>query len=113
MDSLAKRVGKRIKELRERHGLSQRELGKAASTSQVTIYKIETGTVATNLEMLERIASQLGVSPASLLEDARAEPAPAAEPKRVENNHGIQDRLTKTLEEVDRLKSEIERLKKA
>lgn len=65
--SLVESVGIKIKQLREAHGLSQDELADSAGTTQVAIWRIETGKVGTNLKLLEKIAKQLDVEPAELL----------------------------------------------
>ena len=65
--SLPEIVGARIKEERDKHGLSQKALGAAAGVSQTTVWSIEAGETATNLEVLEAIAKQLGVDPSDLL----------------------------------------------
>lgn len=67
MESLKIYVGKRIKELREKHGLSQKALAEAAQTSDITISAIERGATATNIELLGKIAKQLDTSPALLM----------------------------------------------
>jgi transcriptional regulator with XRE-family HTH domain len=67
MDPLKVRVGRKIKWLRERHGLSLQELGNAAGVSEATMISIEKGRTATNVDILERIARQLGVDPAVLI----------------------------------------------
>jgi transcriptional regulator with XRE-family HTH domain len=64
---LARQVGEMIRQLRERHGLTQEELGRAAGLTKVSISHIERGITATNLAALERIAHQLGASPAELV----------------------------------------------
>lgn len=61
-------IGSRIKSAREAKKLTQEELGLACGTTKQTIFKYETG-VITNipLDRLERIATALNVTPASLM----------------------------------------------
>lgn len=61
-------TGKRIKECRERNGITQEELGAACNTTKQTIFKYENG-VVTNIpiDRLARIAGVLGVAPAYLM----------------------------------------------
>lgn len=68
-------LGETIKELRTALRLSQTELAELAGTSQVTVYKIETGKTATNVSLLSRIAKALKVSPSDLLAGVKAPPA--------------------------------------
>jgi DNA-binding XRE family transcriptional regulator len=81
MSTLRQVVGNNIKELRERHGLSQGELAEVVGTSVKTIVSIEKGHAATNLDLLEQISKQLAVEPSQL---TRNRPYPptlrAAEP---------------------------------
>ena len=67
MDFIA--VGKRIKEAREREGLTQEELAEYVDMSPTHISVIERGKKGLRLENLVRIANVLGVSPDELLQD--------------------------------------------
>lgn len=67
MDFIA--VGKRIKEAREREGLTQEELAEYVDMSSAHISVIERGKKGLRLENLVRIANVLGVSPDELLQD--------------------------------------------
>lgn len=60
-------IGKRLKALRERRGLSQYELARAAQVSQGLIWQIEAGRKNPGLETLLRLAQALSVSPEELL----------------------------------------------
>src|SRR4051794_23094713 len=53
-------VGVSVREARERHGLTQRQLAYRVLSTQQAISRIERGTVAPTVEMLERIAAALG-----------------------------------------------------
>ncbi len=58
----------RLRALREKRGLSQRELAKAAGLHQPRIVELEAGKRANiSLDTLERLADALGVAPAALL----------------------------------------------
>lgn len=81
MSALSISVGKKIKELREGHGLSQRQLAEAAKTSHVTISRIEFGRTATTIDILDRIAHQLDTTPAALLGGESTQPSSALNPK--------------------------------
>ncbi len=60
----------RIRELRERAGLSQDQLAVLANTSQPQIDRLEKGGRRVTIEWLLRLASALGCAPADLLPDA-------------------------------------------
>lgn len=62
-----KKVGKRIKFLREEKGLSQEELACDANVSRSTISMIETAQNDITLTKIKRIAVALGVEPYELL----------------------------------------------
>ncbi|WP_417449580.1 XRE family transcriptional regulator [Kordiimonas sp.] len=59
----------RLKEIRERKGLSQTELADAIGTTQGQIYKLESGSVRLSDVWLERLAPVLGVPQGALLSD--------------------------------------------
>lgn len=54
-------IGKRIKELRKSHGLSQKELGKLIGVSGSMIGQYETGQRRPKIETIMRITSALGI----------------------------------------------------
>lgn len=59
-----------VKELREANDLTQGELAKRARVSRATVNRIENGRPKSiDLDVLERIAKALGVSPAALIVD--------------------------------------------
>jgi transcriptional regulator with XRE-family HTH domain len=64
---LAGVLGSRIKELRERHGLSQRQLSQQLQLSKSMVAKYEGGVHAPPIAVLVRLATLLGVSVDSLL----------------------------------------------
>ena len=55
-------IGKRIKELRETHHLSQVELAKLCGSNQATVAKTETGKTAPSLKLLMGIAEYFDIS---------------------------------------------------
>lgn len=61
-------IGERIRELRERQGISQTKLAEACEISKQTLYKYETG-IVTNIpsDKVERIASELNTTPVYLM----------------------------------------------
>lgn len=65
-------IGRRLKALREEHGLSLRTLAAAAETSPLAISRIESGKVSTNVDLLARIAKQLGSTASEVLRDTGA-----------------------------------------
>ena len=62
-----KKVGKRIKFLREEKGLSQEELAYDANVSRSTISMIETAQNDITLSKVKRIATALEIEPFELL----------------------------------------------
>ena len=58
----------RIRELRERAGLSQSGLGKLSGTSYQQIYKLEKGINVLTTEWMVRLGVALGVRPAALID---------------------------------------------
>jgi len=72
-----------IRRLRQRHGLSQRELAfLCRPCSQTTIYLLETGRMSTLSDVLaERIARRLGVETYELFESRDSPTTTAALPR--------------------------------
>jgi putative transcriptional regulator len=59
----------RLKELREKRGLSQQALGELAGVRQATVSELERGLKKQiDLRILGRLCAALGVSPGDLLE---------------------------------------------
>jgi len=67
-DELLVVVGARIKELRNRSGITQRQFAEAAGLTQAYIYLLEAGGQNITLTVLARVAAALGVSVVDLLE---------------------------------------------
>ncbi len=74
--ALKHEIGRRIREARVRAKLSQGDLAKGAGCTRASLSHIETGSKATNLDLLERIARELGLEPWQLLTDRAASHAP-------------------------------------
>ncbi|MFE0378326.1 helix-turn-helix domain-containing protein [Streptomyces inhibens] len=77
-------IGDRLRTVRKRRGLNQRELAAASGVSVSLIRQLEQGTVdGTRMETAHKLASALRVNTSSLLErDDEAAPAETAEPWR-------------------------------
>lgn len=108
-------VGETIFRLRESHGLTQLELAKAAGISEPTMIRIEKGRAATNLDIIERIAKQLGVAPATLFAPgkapAAAETPPVLAAELSEKNYDAHRKLTEApIPGLSRLIEELEKL---
>ncbi|AJE84151.1 putative DNA-binding protein [Streptomyces albus] len=74
-------LGDRLREIRKRRGLSQRELAQASRVSLSLITKLEQGVVTdTRMETARKLAAALRVPTTSLVSRTPAEPRPAPEP---------------------------------
>lgn len=60
-------IGKNIKNLRERRGISQRELGAMLGVTQQTIGQLENNKTSPRIETLERVATALNASISDLI----------------------------------------------
>lgn len=67
-DERRKRLGERIKALREQQGLSQRKLALMIGSNQTHIWQIENGTVNVGLDLLCRLADALEVNVRDLID---------------------------------------------
>ena len=67
-DERRKRLGERIKALREQQGLSQRKLALMIGSNQTHIWQIENGTVNVGLDTLCRLADALEVNVRDLID---------------------------------------------
>lgn len=67
-DERRKRLGERIKALREQQGLSQRKLALMTGSNQTHIWQIENGTVNVGLDILCRLADALEVNVRDLID---------------------------------------------
>jgi ribosome-binding protein aMBF1 (putative translation factor) len=59
---LAYELGRQVRDLREAHGLSQRELAERMHTTQSVIARLEAGGSKPSLSTLERVAKAFGAS---------------------------------------------------
>jgi transcriptional regulator with XRE-family HTH domain len=64
--------GQRLREARIRAGMSQSDVEEISGIPKARLSRYENGHVAPSIQTLERLASALGVSEASLLGDQRA-----------------------------------------
>lgn len=55
-------LGRQVRDLREAHGLSQRELAERMRTTQSVIARLEAGGSKPTISTLERVAKALGTS---------------------------------------------------
>lgn len=67
-DERRKRLGERIKALREQQRLSQRKLALMIGSNQTHIWQIENGTVNVGLDILCRLADALDVNVRDLID---------------------------------------------
>lgn len=68
-DAYRRAMGEHVRQLREDRALSQQALANAADMSVRHLGGIERGTANTSVDVLVRIADQLGVQPSALLPD--------------------------------------------
>ena len=61
METLAKRFGRRIKELRKAKSLTQEELGQAAGVDYKYLGEVERGVKTSSFSTIEKLAKALGV----------------------------------------------------
>lgn len=73
--AIAARIGLRIRELRDKQGLSMRALSAVAGVSQPFLSQLERGLSAPSMVTTYRLAAALGVSPGELLPVVAEEPA--------------------------------------
>ena len=68
MKSLNKKLGERLKKLRQEKGMSQGDIARKLGVHRSYISRIERGVRNPTVKNVERIAEALGVSPHKLLE---------------------------------------------
>jgi transcriptional regulator with XRE-family HTH domain len=68
MTATVPKIGKRLKDIRTRQMLSQRDLAEKAGLSPTTIAKLETNRVEPNFRTLRKLTSTLNVSYDDLIE---------------------------------------------
>jgi UDP-N-acetylglucosamine 1-carboxyvinyltransferase len=69
-----RRVGERVRELREHRGLTQHELAARALMSRASVANVEAGRQNVALRRLCSLAGALGVTPADLFAEVRPRP---------------------------------------
>ena len=67
--SLPKRLGRKISNIREKHGLSQTQLADMAQIGRAHLSQIENGAVAARIDTLYAIATALEMHISELLKD--------------------------------------------
>lgn len=111
------KIGKRIKQLREKLHMTQEELAAYAGTTKQTIYKYEMG-IITNIpsNRIEAISSALHVTPAylmgwdTLIEDKKTAPPENLEEAVDEMNVLIEKLSLLSDEELDLLEQYVDKL---
>jgi transcriptional regulator with XRE-family HTH domain len=106
LDPSPTELGRRIKLLRVSRGLTLKNLEKAGKISATHVSEIERGKASPTLGALKRIASALGVSPASLVEPRDLPPTTltrAAERvgRRVHSNGATWDPVAEPIQAAD------------
>lgn len=59
--TIRRKIGRIVKHLREKRGLTQGDLAERAGTKQPSIARLEAGRVIPRLDLLEKIAASLGL----------------------------------------------------
>lgn len=97
-------IGSRIKELRESQGVTQNELGRLIGHTDVYISQIETGKRRIGLDLLEKIARKLDVSPQYFFKDSwQSEDAVdqiSTLLRRTDQLRGMMDEIRASVEEL-------------
>lgn len=75
--SAVKALGRRIKALRQAHGITQSQLAEACGYDPITVSRFERGEYAPGIEALEAIGARLGVSLDAFFQVTPDEPSPA------------------------------------
>ena len=101
-NTLARTLGARLREERNRVGMSLRELGAASGLSTTTVHQIESGRGSPSLATLQALASTLGVPLGALFESQATEEAaaillPAGDRPRASVPRGSLERLASGL----------------
>ena len=98
-------IGRKIKELRKRNGLSQEKLSELIGVSLQQVQKYESGANKLNTDKLQAIASALSLSVAAFFEDQPIEIIPFSDNERelMESYRKIQEgRIKECLLEFSR-----------
>lgn len=73
LDSLSKKIGKKIKLERIKRDISQENLALDAGLDRNTIWKIESGRVSPTIDSLEKIAKALNIDFSVLMDVSKVE----------------------------------------
>ena len=92
-------VSERIRQYRQKAGITQRALAQRAGISLDAVHRIENGARHPNLESLYRIAQALGLSPVALLEQEQTTRTLRARVERVA--HFLQSQPDEVVMAVD------------
>lgn len=65
-------IARRIEEIRTRKGMSRQQLAERLGTTRMRIWRLENGKTQITVEVVSRIANELGVSVTSLYRKSRA-----------------------------------------
>jgi transcriptional regulator with XRE-family HTH domain len=65
--AIVRRFAERLREVRRSRGLTQAELARQAHTSESYIRRLESASAAAGIDLLDRLATALGTTPANLL----------------------------------------------
>lgn len=71
-EKLKSHVGRRIAELRERHGLTQADVAETIGTTVPNLQRIEYGTQNVTIETLTKIANAIGIKVRDLFAEIEA-----------------------------------------
>ncbi len=82
-DSSQAKLGKRVRELRERAGLSQYDLSVASGVSRVYLGTVERAEKGASIEVIEKLARGLNVEPYELLQFDGSRAAESSPPARL------------------------------
>jgi transcriptional regulator with XRE-family HTH domain len=101
---LSSAIGARIKELRESRSITQNEMGRTLGHTDVYISQIETGKRRIGLDLLEKIAKSLDVSPLIFFKDVwpeeEAMDGVALLTRRVDQLRNMVEDLTSSVQEL-------------
>jgi transcriptional regulator with XRE-family HTH domain len=81
--SVLESVGANIRRVRDRRGVTQQSLAELADLDQRFVQRVERGRTNMSVLVLVKLASALGVTPATLLRPARIKPPVAGRPRRI------------------------------
>lgn len=117
-DPLLIAFGERVREFRVKAGMTQKQLGVKAETSQAYIYMVESGAQNLGVSVMLRIAEALEVSPSELLPEIPNSPPSDLALMRVANAYEeatkeFREFRKEFLERADRLERNLDKIKPA